>query len=71
MRTPFDIPDHWTDEEALVVFEFIDKIRDQIWDHYSLQIQAAVRLTRQTHTVMQGQGDNDGQTDLFLDDVQF
>ncbi len=66
-----NIPEYWTDEEALVVFEFIDEIRDRIWDHYSLQIQAAARLTQQGHTKKQGPGDNAGQTDLFGDDIQF
>lgn len=68
---PLNIPDYWTDDEALVVFEFIDEIRDRIWDHYSLQIQAAARLTQRVHTTMQGQGDNAGQTDLFGDEIQF
>ena len=66
-----NIPDYWTGDEALVVFEFIDEIRDQIWDHYSLQIQAAARLSRRVHTTRQGQRDSDGQTDLFGDEIQF
>ncbi len=68
---PLNIPDYWTDDEALVVFEFIDEIRDQIWDQYSLQIQAAARLSQRVHTTRQVQGDNDGQTDLFDDEIQF
>ncbi len=71
MRPPFDIPDYWTDEEALVVFEFIDYIRDQIWDHYCLQIQSAARLTRRASITMEGQTDNPGQTDLFDDEIKF
>lgn len=68
---PFNIPDYWTDDEALAVFELIDEIRDQIWDHYRLQIQTAARLSRRDHTTSQGQTDNDGQTDLFGDEIQF
>ena len=68
MRPPFDIPDHWTDEEALALFEFIDAIRDQIWVRYSLQIQSAAKLTQR----LDGAVDNRyGQTDLFDDLVQF
>jgi len=70
MRTLFDIPDHWTDKEALVVFEFIDEIRDQIWVHYCPQIQSAARLTRRVSITMEDQSDNNGQTDLF-DEIPF
>ena len=70
MRPPFDIPDYWTDEQALVVFEFIDEIRDKIWDRYCLQIQAAARLTRRVRTKRHGQSDNGAQTDLF-DGIEF
>ncbi len=38
MTTPI-IPDHWTAREALAVYEFIDGIRDEIWDRYGLQLQ--------------------------------
>ena len=65
-----NIPDHWTDEEALVVFEFIDEIRDQIWDHYCLQIQCAAKQTRRVNITMEEQSDNNGQTDLF-DEILF
>ena len=68
MRPPFDIPDHWTDEEALALFEFIDAIRDRIWDRYRLQIQSAAKLSQR----LDGDVDNrNGQTDLFDDLVQF
>ncbi|MEG7523601.1 MAG: hypothetical protein M3H12_10930 [Chromatiales bacterium] len=32
------IPDDWSPEEALVVYEFIDEIRDAIWNRYDLQL---------------------------------
>ena len=67
---PLNVPDYWTDDEALVVFEFIDEIREQIWDHYHLQIQAAARLTGRVRTKRQGQSDNGAQTDLF-DGIEF
>ena len=68
---PFNIPDHWTDEEALVVFEFIDGIKEQIWNHYCLQIQSAARLTRQVDITMEDQNHNTGQTDLFDNETLF
>jgi hypothetical protein len=34
-----EIPDHWTPETALAVFELIDDLRDQIWSRYGLDIQ--------------------------------
>ena len=71
MRLPFGIPDYWTDEEALVVFEFIDEIREQILDHYCTQIQSAAQLTRQVSNTIRDQSDNNGQTDLFDDEIQF
>ena len=71
MKPPFNIPDHWTDEEALVVFEFIDEIREQIWDHYCQQIQSAARQqTRRVNTMKEHKHSN-GQTDLFGDEIQF
>ena len=34
---------HWTPEQALAIFEFLDELRDQIWQTYSSQIQRALR----------------------------
>jgi hypothetical protein len=36
-------PPHWTPDEALAVFEFVDMLRDQIWNLYGTDIQAALR----------------------------
>ena len=72
MRTlSFHMPEHWTDEEALVVFEFIDGIRDQIWDHYCWQIQSAARLTRQVNITMEDLEQSNGQTGFLDDDIPF
>ncbi|HEY5411728.1 MAG TPA: hypothetical protein VIJ94_13485 [Caulobacteraceae bacterium] len=38
-----EIPDHWTPETALAVFELIDHLRDQIWSRYGLDIQDELR----------------------------
>jgi hypothetical protein len=34
-----EIPDHWTPETALAVFELINDLRDQIWSRYAIDIQ--------------------------------
>ena len=47
MKTP-QIPEHWSPPEALAVFEFIDNLRERIWDRYGELIQewqAADRIT--------------------------
>jgi hypothetical protein len=38
-----EIPDHWTPETALAVFELINDLRDQIWSRYATDIQDALR----------------------------
>ena len=38
-----DIPDHWTPETALAVFELINDLRDQIWSRYATDIQDELR----------------------------
>ena len=38
-----EIPDHWTPETALAVFELINDIRDLIWSRYAIDIQDALR----------------------------
>ena len=35
---PFVIPDYWTAEQALAVYDFIDAIRDEIWSRYEIQL---------------------------------
>jgi hypothetical protein len=38
-----EIPDHWTPETALAVFELINDLRDQIWSRYATNIQDELR----------------------------
>ncbi len=42
----FKIPDYWTSEQAMAVFEFIDEIRDEILVHYQLQIAEQMKEER-------------------------
>ena len=46
--TPFKIPHHWTPEQAYVVYEFIDKLREQILVHYEHEM---VEFLKQEHGV--------------------
>ena len=32
------IPDYWSPREALAVYEFIDELRDEIWNRYELEL---------------------------------
>lgn len=41
------IPDHWTPEQALAVFEMIDLMRDRLWLLYAADIQRAMRQDQQ------------------------
>ena len=47
MKLP-EIPQHWTPEEALAVYEFIDAIREAIWQRYQLQLIEQMREERIT-----------------------
>jgi hypothetical protein len=38
-QAPPTIPDHWSPETALAVFEMIDELRDQIWSKDASAIQ--------------------------------
>jgi len=40
---PFILPDDWTPEQALAVFELLDDLRELIWDHYQIPIQDLLR----------------------------
>jgi hypothetical protein len=33
-----DIPDYWSPEQALAIVEFLDDLRNTIYDRYELQI---------------------------------
>ena len=41
------LPDHWTPEQALAVFEIIDLMRDRLWLAYAADIQRAMRQDQQ------------------------
>ncbi|MBA4262902.1 MAG: hypothetical protein C0443_13020 [Comamonadaceae bacterium] len=37
------LPEHWTPEQALAVFECLQDLREQLWARYGPQIQQAWR----------------------------
>jgi len=40
MRAPFtlELPDYWTPEQALAVFEMLNELTDTLWSRYDLAI---------------------------------
>jgi len=40
------IPDDWTAQQALAVFELLDELRERLWDIYGLDIQALLHEER-------------------------
>ena len=54
------IPEHWSPEQALAVYEFLDELRDRVWDRYREQ------LIEQLQAEQQLQAHNDAQLELPL-----
>jgi hypothetical protein len=38
------IPDYWTAEQALAVYDFLDGLRERVWDRYGVQITERMRF---------------------------
>lgn len=68
MHATVDIPDYWTSEQALAVFELLDELREQVWERYQEPIVAQFRADIENN-------DNDDQLELplfpFNDDIPF
>ena len=62
------IPDYWSAEEALAVYEFIDALRDEIWSRYDLRLIELLRAERGTAGVDRGEPHG---ADDFDDEVPF
>lgn len=45
---PFLIPNDWSADQALAVFELLDDLRHQIWAHYQAPIQELLRAQRRS-----------------------
>lgn len=52
------IPDYWSTEEALAIVDFLDDLREHIWERYGLRIQDFQAENYVTHA-------NHDQPDLF------
>ena len=42
------LPTHWSPDQAVAVFEILDKLRERVWAQYGLQIQQVLRGERCT-----------------------
>ena len=42
------MPTHWSPEQAVAVFEFLDELREHVWARYGAQIQQVLRDERST-----------------------
>ena len=40
---------HWSPDQAMAVIELLDDLRDRIWAHYEVALQAKFREQRVTH----------------------
>ncbi len=65
---PLVIPDYWTAEEALAVYDFIDAIRDEIWSRYEIQLIDIIQKERSTNPADWGFHEHEEGLD---DDVSF
>jgi hypothetical protein len=43
------IPDYWSPREALAVYDFIDELRDEIWNRYQLELIQIMQAERSTN----------------------
>lgn len=59
----FEIPNWWTAEQALAVYDLLHQLREKIWNHYQLQL---LELLPELY----GPSNND-QIDIDPDDLPF
>ena len=55
--TTVQVPHHWSPEQALAVWEFLDEVTRRVWDCYELQLVELIRADLDQ--------DDDSQLDLF------
>ena len=60
MTTPY-VPDDWSPQEALTVYEYLDQLRDRIWARYGPDIQ---EFCARDHITLH----DNSQPDLFAPD---
>ena len=57
LRVLLEIPDYWTPEQALAVYELLDDLRELILSRYDLQIMDALREECAPSPLTEGSGD--------------
>ena len=62
------ISKYWTPEQALAVYEFIDTLRDEIWNRYDRQI---IEQLQREHCTDPDQWGESESVDDFNDQVPF
>jgi len=67
MKDPI-VPDHWTDAEALAVFEFVDAIREEIWSRYGVRLVEKLQQEQSTNPADWSTSENSGD---FDDELSF
>lgn len=61
-RFTLQLPDHWTPEQALAVYELLNDLAESIWNHYEIDLLALI--------VPELDENNAAQSDLFDCDDQ-
>jgi len=61
------VPDDWSDEQALTIFDFLDKLRDKVWFEYQ---EGIIRQLR-TETGGSERGIEISESFEFDDDINF
>ena len=56
---PAPLPDHWSDEQVFAVYEFLNALLEQIWQHYQAQIQHQHRIDRAVNAPLDWFDSND------------
>ena len=57
LRVLFEIPDYWTPEQALAVYELLDGLRECILSRYDMQIMDVLREECAHSPLPEGSGD--------------
>jgi len=63
LRVSFEIPDYWTPEQALAVYELLDGLREHILSRYGAQITDAFREQCMPSAPPKSSGDPEPDTD--------
>jgi hypothetical protein len=55
---PFLIPEDWSAEQALAVFELLDDLREVIWQRYQVSIQSLLEEQRRSESISTSTGEH-------------